>query len=247
MSGPSAVEIAAGLRSVTDSGLPRGARLLMLAPHPDDFDAIAVTLRHFFRLGHPLDAAVFRTGSGVEDVYRPGLTLTARADLREAEQRASLRFFGLPESNLTFLRPVAAADDQPADCAENEALVARLLRDRAPDLVLLPHGRDSNAGHRTVAALLERAAAAAGRPVEAWLNRDAKTLAMRMELYMPFDADTAAWKAKLLRHHDSQHQRNLRARGLGFDARVLALNRRTAEELGLGAEYAEVFERRSWP
>lgn len=247
MSEREAIEIAAGLRAVTDLDLPRGARLLVLAPHPDDFDAIAVTLRHFFRLGHPLDVAVFRTGSGVEDGYRPGLTLAGRADLREAEQRASLRFFGLPESNLTFLTPVADDEDQPADCPENEALVARLLRERASDLVFLPHGRDRNAGHRAVAALLERAAAAAGRPLSAWLNRDVKTLAMRMEVYMSFDAAAAAWKAELLRFHDSQQQRNLRTRGRGFDERVLDLNRRTAEELGIRADYAEAFEIRSWP
>jgi LmbE family N-acetylglucosaminyl deacetylase len=247
MSERDVMEIAAGLRPVTESALPPGARLLVLAPHPDDFDAIAVTLRHFFRLGHPLDVAVFRTGSGVEDHYRPGLSLAGRADLREVEQRASLRFFGLPETNLTFLTPVADDEDQPADCIENETLVVRLLRDRAPDLVFLPHGRDSNAGHRTVAALLERAAAAAGRPLSAWLNRDAKTLAMRMDLYMPFDGAAAAWKAQLLRFHDSQQQRNLRTRGHGFDERVLDLNRRTAEDLGIRAEFAEVFERRSWP
>ena len=55
------------------------------------------------------------------------------------------------------------------------------------------------------------------------------------------DAD-AEWKARLLRLHASQHDRNLRSRGVGFDERILALNRKCAEALGLGEPYAEAFE-----
>jgi len=40
---------------------------------------------------------------GIEDSYRPGLTLSGKADLREQEQRRSLQFFGLPWDALTFL------------------------------------------------------------------------------------------------------------------------------------------------
>lgn len=32
--------------------------ILVLAPHPDDFDAIALTLRHLHRHGHALHVAV---------------------------------------------------------------------------------------------------------------------------------------------------------------------------------------------
>jgi LmbE family N-acetylglucosaminyl deacetylase len=233
-------------RTVADFVLPPASRLLVLAPHPDDFDAIAVTLRHFYRLGYPIEAAVFRTGSGVENRYRPGLSLAGKAALREAEQRASLRFFGLPDERLTFLTPIADPDDQPEVCPENQRLVERLLRDRAPAGVFLPHGCDTNGGHRAVATLLERAAAAVARPITALLNRDAKTVSMRMDLYMPFDEVTAAWKAELLRFHDSQQQRNLLTRGHGFDEHVLAVNRRIARDLGLEADYAEAFEVRHW-
>ena len=59
---------------------------------------------------------------------------------------------------------------------------------------------------------------------------------------MPYDEETARWKASLLRCHDSQQQRNLRSRGSGFDDRILHMDRTSARELKLMAEYAEVFE-----
>ena len=65
---------------------------------------------------------------------------------------------------------------------------------------------------------------------------------MRVDAYMPFGEEEAQWKAQLLRIHDSQHQRNLRSRGYGFDERILQGNRASARELGLKEEYAEVFE-----
>lgn len=234
-------------RSVTELVLPAEARLLMLAPHPDDFDAIAVTLRFLAGRGNPLEVVVLRTGSGVEDGYRSGLTITGKAELREQEQRASLRFFGLPDRSLTFLNLSADIDDQPVDCTENRAAIRRILREKAPDLVFLPHGNDTNSGHRVLYALFAQAAACAGRPMSAFLNRDAKTISMRTDFYMPFGAAPAAWKAELLRFHDSQHQRNLRTRGQGFDERVLHVNRHSARELHLEEEYAEAFEVESWP
>jgi hypothetical protein len=45
----------------------------------------------------------------------------------------------------------------------------------------------------------------------------------------------------------AQQQRNLDARGHGFDERVLGVNRETAGKLGLAMEYAEAFELERWP
>lgn len=59
---------------------------------------------------------------------------------------------------------------------------------------------------------------------------------------MPFGQDEADWKAELLRCHDSQHQRNLHARGHGFDDRILDVNKAIARELLIGDKYAEAFE-----
>lgn len=231
-----------GPHSISDWALPDALRLLVLAPHPDDFDAIGVTLRYLWSRGHVLEVAVFRTGSGVEDGYRPGLSLAGKADLREEEQRRSIRFFGLPESRLRFLRLMPDDEEQPRDNAENRAAIAALLEETVPDIVFLPHFNDTNSGHRVMHALFAHAAKRSARPVLALLNRDPKTIGMRTDLYMPFGATEAVWKAELLRFHDSQQQRNLRTRGAGFDERILGSNRETARELALAADYAEAFE-----
>src|SRR4030042_5702250 len=101
--------------AITELSLPNTLRLLVLAPHPDDFDEIGVTLRFLSRNGNSIDIGVVRTGSGVEDSYRPGLTLADKADLREREQRRSLQFFGLPENPLTFLPLANDTEDQPGE------------------------------------------------------------------------------------------------------------------------------------
>ena len=106
----------------------------------------------------------------------------------------------------------------------------------------MPHGNDSNAGHRAMFALFGEAARRLSPPPLALLNRDPKTLGMRMDFYMPFGPEEAEWKAALLRCHDSQQQRNLNTRGHGFDARILECNRCIARELSLDAPYAEAFE-----
>lgn len=232
----------AGPCSILDLSLPAKLRMLALGPHPDDFDAIGVTLRFLFHAGHSIDVAVSRTGSGVEDAYHAGLTLTGKAALREEEQRRSLEFFGLPEKRLTFLSLANDAEDQPLDNPANLAAIENLLKSRKPDIVFLPHGNDTNSGHRVMYSLFTRAVGCLDQTVVGWLNRDPKTVAMRTDLYMPFDQDAADWKAELLRFHDSQQQRNLRTRGHGFDERILAVNRSIARELKLQHDYAEAYE-----
>ena len=220
-----------------------GLRVAVLAPHPDDFDAIAVTLRHFRDNGNPISLAVATGGaSGVEDGFRGAADDIAKARLREAEQRASCRLFRLPDECLTFLRLVEGGDGHPTDTPENCACVRAWLVAQQPDLVFLPHGNDTNAGHRRVYAFLRRSAEAEKLTLVACLNRDPKTIAMRDDLITEFGAEGAAWKGGLLRCHLSQHERNLHTRGHGFDARILNGNRQFAVALGCRAEYAEVFE-----
>ena len=83
---------------------------------------------------------------------------------------------------------------------------------------------------------------AAGYPIIALYIRDPKTIRLRMDVYTPFGEAEAQWKAGLLRCHESQHRRNLRTRGHGFDDRILNTNRQIALELGVPAPYAEAFE-----
>jgi LmbE family N-acetylglucosaminyl deacetylase len=214
-----------------------------LAPHPDDFDVISVTLRHLRDNGNPLDLAVLTSGaSGVEDCFRPDLTTPRKAALREAEQRASCRFFGLPEGRLAFLRLDEDASGHLEDTAQNlERLRAHWLAHPA-DLVFLPHGNDTNAAHRRTYAMFRRIASSCPDPVAALLNRDPKTQAMREDVVMPFGAAEAQWKGRMLRFHETQQQRNLRTRGHGLDERILKVNRQAAARLGVRADYAEAFE-----
>jgi LmbE family N-acetylglucosaminyl deacetylase len=223
---------------------PQQLRILVLGPHPDDFDAIAVTLRLLMDNGNPLHAGVVRTGSGVLDTYGPDLTLEKKADIREREQRDSLRFFGLPEASLTFLTLDNDEDEgQLCETPRNLALLTSFLSAQAPDILFIPHGNDTNSAHRALFAMVHKIAQGLGRPLTLLLIRDPKTVAMRTDLYVPFSQEQAAWKATLLRFHDTQHQRNRTTRGHGFDDRILEGNRQIARALSLSAPYAEAFER----
>jgi len=228
----------AGPRSLRHVDFPQPLEVVVMAPHPDDFDAIGLTLRHMHAQGHRLHVAVLTGGaSGVDDGFGGATDPGAKIELREAEQRASCAFFALPPGRLHFLRLWDASTE-----ADDAARLQDWMAARPADLVFMPHGNDSNKTHRRT----YEAVCAAARELrwQAWacLNRDAKTLGMRADLHFGFGEEDAAWKAQLLRFHRSQQERNLRARGSGFDARVLEVNRRAARELGLAVEYAEVFE-----
>lgn len=218
-------------------------RILMLAPHPDDFDAVAVTLRFFHCRGDPLRVAVVSGGaSGVEDSFCVPATPSAKAAIREAEQRASVRMFGLPMRRLSLLRLAEDAAGDPRDDGDNFRRLAAAVAVAHPHLVVLPHGHDTNEGHRRTFQMLLRIRDLSRGSFVMLLLRDPKTIAMRPDLYTVFGHEDAAWKAELLRCHRSQHHRNLLTRGRGFDERILDLNRRIAEELlGVGP-FAECLE-----
>ena len=83
---------------------PGKLKLLVTAPHPDDFDAIGVTLRYLADQGHDLHVLVAETGSGIDKVYGAGMTQVDRTRLRVMEQTGSFRFFRLAERTLPFSR-----------------------------------------------------------------------------------------------------------------------------------------------
>jgi LmbE family N-acetylglucosaminyl deacetylase len=211
------------------------ARVAVLAPHPDDFDAIGVTMRRLHQKGDRIELAVLTGGAnGVLDGFGGAYTPLEKALIREAEQRASCAFFGLPEERLSFLRLEGEPTDQPR--------VREFLDRGRPDMIFLPHGNDANATHRRVYALLRAVAGESGLAARVFLNRDPKTIAMRHDLLTFFGPDDAAWKGELLRHHASQHARCLARYDRGLDERVLAVNRQVATEAGRPGEYAEAFE-----
>jgi len=222
---------------------PVSARILVLAPHPDDFDTIAVTLRFFRDRGDEIHLTILSSSaSGVEDSFCRLPTAAAKGAIREREQQASCRLFGLPDDRLVFLRLPEDESGNPRDDDRNYATVCGHLQAAQPDLVFLPHGNDPNPGHRLASDMLWRFSVESDFSFIALLNRDPKTLQMRSDLYTPFDEDDARWKAALLRCHQSQQQRNLNTRGYGFDERILRMNRQAAAEIPGRAAYAEAFE-----
>ncbi|WP_342593272.1 PIG-L family deacetylase [Ramlibacter agri] len=226
-------EIGAGPRSLRELHLPRPLQVAVIAPHPDDFDAIGATLRHLHMQGHAIEVAVMTNGANGVDGEASTEEKTA---LREEEQRASCAFFGLPPGRLHFLRLWEQADE------DELAGLRAWMAGRRPDLLFLPHGNDSNRTHRRTFEAVRAVAAEQGLNAWACLNQDAKTADMRVDLFCGFDQEEADWKACLLRCHRSQQERNLRTRGTGFDERVLQVNRGAAQALGSALPYAEVFE-----
>ena len=215
----------------------RPRRWLVLAPHPDDFDVVAVTLKHFVEDGCEVWLEVLTGGaSGVEDDFVKGWE--AKTAAREVEQIESCRRFGLDESRIRFHRLKEDAEGFMEDSEENEQRVHEILGRVDAEGVILPHGRDSNPDHRRTFRYFERWVS--GRQTVALLVKDPKTLEMRVDLVTRFGEEEALWKADLLRCHRSQQERNLKSRGVGFDERILAMNREIGAASGVG--YAEGFE-----
>ncbi len=227
--------------------IPHDMRLQVLAPHPDDFDEIGVTLRFFRDNGNPIFVAVLTSGaSGVEDSFCTPPTIESKAEVREQEQRRSCRFFGLQDTHLDFLRLEEDHDGHILESSENYEQIKRCVSGVRPDLVLLPHGNDTNAGHRRTSSMFMRVASEARFSVAALFNRDPKTISMRYDFYTPFGPEEAEWKAALLRFHASQHQRNLNTRGMGFDERILEMNRQIAIDCPGEQKFSEAFEYAFW-
>ncbi len=178
----------------------------------------------------------------MEDAFLDDPSEAAKAAAREEEQRRSLAFFGLEPRRASFERLPTGEGGYLTDAAESRQRVVALLAEEAYDLVVLPHGQDTNPDHRQVYTWWRQAADGCAVRPAAWLFRDPKTIGMRLDVAVPFGPEEAAWKSALLLHHASQHARNLRLRGHGFDERILRLNRDTASAAGLGEPYAEGFE-----
>jgi LmbE family N-acetylglucosaminyl deacetylase len=230
-------------RNLAELSLPPRARILFLAPHPDDFDSVAVTLKRFFDNGNDVRLAVLTGGAaGVLDSFVTPPTGERKDAVREEEQKNALRFFGLPAGSATFPRLPVADDGELLVDDECRAAVAAILRDIAPDIAFVPHGEDTNNGHRRACSLFRALAATTTKPLLAFYHRDPKTIRIRIDVYTAFGHPEAEWKREMLRFHRSQHTRNLQTRGSGFDDRILRVNETLAGELGVAEQFAEGFQ-----
>ncbi len=216
--------------------------VLILAPHPDDFDEVGVTLRRFAARGADLHVLVLSSSpNGVEDGFCDPPTDAVKAAVREEEQRRSAAFFGLRPERLEFLRLPAGEGGFLRDGVDILSRLRASVEKIRPALAVLPHGHDSNPDHRLTSAWWRRIAPSDG-PVKTLFFRDPKTLAMRLDAFSAFGDEEAVWKSELLRFHLSQQERNRRTRGYGLDERILRVNRMSARELGRPEPYAEAFE-----
>jgi LmbE family N-acetylglucosaminyl deacetylase len=229
--------------SFRDYSLSSSLRLLVLAPHPDDFDAIAVMLKYFHENGNEILLLVLTGGSsGVSDSFLSQPTPQRKADIRETEQKKALAFFGLPLSHVRFLR---LPEDQSGDMLLDDGCrktVGDLFQEFDPDIMALPYGEDSNPSHQRTFALARELAITASKPVLSFYNQDPKTIRIRQDAYIAFDQATSLWKRELLRFHQSQQTRNFQTRGFGFDERILKVNEAIAKELKIDQAYAEGFQ-----
>jgi len=247
----------------SDTGLelPRKARVLVLGPHPDDPESVAITLRLLLKSGCDLRyAIVSMSPSGVQDQDAPPtghLDVTSlgqrKIAIRRREQILAAAALGLTEERISFLCLGENEGGTLSDSRGNRAGIDLLLESTMPDIVIMPAGQDSNQTHGWVHRVFrehaEPLAHKRRQPLVALYNEDPKTTSMRADLFVFFSEESAGWKGALLRIHDSQQKRNLRLRQMGFDERILQVNRRRFKQFSgshdfdlASAGYAEAFE-----
>ncbi len=238
--------------------LPASGRVLVLGPHPDDPESVAITCRLLMESGCDIwYAIVSMSPSGVEDEYaqRRQNSDTAsledkKIEIRRREQTRSAEMFGLGPDRLAFL---CIEEDEKVDSPKNRARVKDHLESVAADIVIMPIGKDPNQMHAWVYRVFRKCARdltlKTGKPILALYNEDPKTVQIREDLFLLFGEEGAEWKGELLRIHDSQQQRNIHHRGMGLDERILRMNRSSCSRLSevsasavLSGKYAEVFE-----
>jgi LmbE family N-acetylglucosaminyl deacetylase len=238
--------------------LPADGKVLVLGPHPDDPECVAVTCRRLMHFGCDLwYTIVSMSPSGVEDRYAKkwghdsSVSLEKKkVEIRRMEQTSAVEMFGVTGERLTFL---GIEESEELNSTENLTRMRVHLESVAPDIVIMPAGNDANQTHVWVHEVFRKYAPYVAlkkeKPVVALYNEDPKTIKMRHDLFVLFGGESGDWKRGLLRAHTSQQQRNIHSRGIGFDERILNMNhsryrllRESVSTADGSAKYAEVFE-----
>ena len=238
--------------------LPLCGKVLVLGPHPDDPESVAITCRLLMQSSCDIwYTIVSLSPSGVEDGYAQrrrksdSISLQEiKSKIRQKEQIQSAEMFGLIPDRLAFLD---IEEDKELDSPKNLATIMDHLKSVEPDIVIMPIGEDPNQTHAWVCQAFRKCArdliVKTEKPIVALYNEDPKTIKIRKDLFVLFGEEGADWKRALLKIHDSQQERNIHTRGMGFDERILHLNHLSRKQLhetlapiGSSTKYAEVFE-----
>jgi len=234
--------------------LPTRGKVLIIGPHPDDPEGVAITCRLLMQSGCNIWFAIMSLSpAGVEDEYARRWSSSdffsiqgKKSEIRRREQISSAEMFGLTQDRLVFL---GMEEDPTLDSWQNRCSLKNHLESMAPDIVIMPMGKDPNRTHSWTYRVFRECAKdltfQLEKPIVALYNEDPKTVEIRKDLFVFFGEESANWKRVLLRTHDSQQQRNIRSRGMGFDERILGMNylsRRHLSAISSAAQYAEVFE-----
>jgi LmbE family N-acetylglucosaminyl deacetylase len=238
--------------------LPTYGKVLVLGPHPDDPESVAITCRLLRYFGCDIWYAIASMSpSGVEDEYAQRwqnngfISLQEKKmEIRRREQTWAAEMFGLAPDRLAFL---GIEENKDLNSPEDLTRMKDHLESVVPDIVIMPIGKDLNQTHAWVYQAFRKCAKdltlKTEKPIIALYNEDPKTIEIRKDLFVLFGEEGADWKRALLRVHDTQQQRNIHSRGMGFDERILRINHlsyrllhETSPLAALSAKYAEVFE-----
>ncbi|HSB04182.1 MAG TPA: PIG-L family deacetylase [Thermodesulfobacteriota bacterium] len=238
--------------------LPAYGKVLLLGPHPDDPETVAITSRLLRYSGCDIWYAIASMSpSGVEDEYAKiwpengfASLEEKKIEIRRREQTSASEMFGLSQGRLAFL---GIEESKELNSPENLTRMRDHLLSVAPDIVIMPMGKDPNQTHAWVYQAFRECAndlaLETEKPVVALYNEDPKTIEIGHDLFVLFGEEGANWKRELLGAHHSQQLRNMNTRGMSFDERILRMNHlsyQCLQEISLpadrSAKYAEVFE-----
>ncbi len=175
--------------------LPTRGKVLIIGPHPDDPEGVAITCRLLMQSGCNIWFAIMSLSpAGVEDEYARRWSSSdffsiqgKKSEIRRREQISSAEMFGLTQDRLVFL---GMEEDPTLDSWQNRCLLKNHLESMAPDIVIMPMGKDPNQTHSWTYQLFRECAkdliSQTKNPMIALYNEDPKTVEIRKDLFVFF-------------------------------------------------------------
>jgi len=227
---------------LNDQPIPSGMNVLVLAPHPDDYDAIAITMKLLQQCDNRIFVRVLGTGwNRVEDEICDPATPEAKAALQRQEFHESCRRFELNEDDVAFLDMKEDSSGYIRKHPFNIELLKKAITEIKPQLIFMPHWNDTSNDRRLAATLAWDALDELGLSTPLLHFYTPKTRTMYRHFYTVFSRSEADWKAGQLQCHRSIQQHYMAHYGIGFVDKIIQLNYDAGRDIGKD-KYAEVFE-----